>query len=94
MCFALLALKAVAEMALVFYLAQFAVRLLSFGRHERNPVYQGIRFLTAPLTRAGRCLAPGALADRHGSLLGFVIGVVLWTGLVLAKQKFHCALSP
>ncbi len=94
MCFAVVALKAVVEMALLFYLAQFVVRLISFGRHERNPVYQGIRFLTSPLTRLGRGLAPGALAGRHGALLGFVVGLVLWMSLVLAKQKLHCALSP
>lgn len=94
MCFAVLALKAVAEMALLFYLAQFAVGLLSFGRQERNPVYLGIRFLTSPLTRLGRGLAPRLLAERHGSLLGFLVGLALWMGLVVAKQKFHCALSP
>ena len=89
MCFAVVAAKAVAEMALLFYLAQYAVRLLSFGRHEDNSVYRGIRFLTSPLTRIGRALSP-AVAQRHGSLLGFLVGLALWVGLVLAKQKLHC----
>ncbi|MFA7503789.1 MAG: hypothetical protein WCZ28_03735 [Burkholderiaceae bacterium] len=90
----MIALKAIAEMALLFYLAQITVRLLSFGRHEANPVYLGIRFLTSPLTRIGRWLAPDAAGRRHASLLGFAVGVVLWIGLVLAKRGLHCVPSP
>jgi len=91
MCSAVVALKAVAEMALLFYMAQYAVRLLSFGRHEGNPVYRGIRFLTSPFTRAGCRLAPAGLGRRHAALLGFLLGLALWTALVLAKRQFHCA---
>lgn len=92
MCATVVALKAIAELALLFYVAQYAVRILSFGRHEANPVYRGIRFLTSPFTRLGAGLAPGPLARRHASLLGFLAGLVLWTGLVLAKRQLHCGI--
>ncbi len=94
MCPTVTVLKAVVEMALLFYLAQLGVRILSFGRHEANPVYRAIRFLTSPLTRIGRWLAPDAAGRRHASLLGFAVGVVLWIGLVRAKRGLHCVPSP
>ena len=90
MCPTVIVLKAVVEMALLFYLAQLGVRILSFGRHEANPVYRAIRFLSSPFTRLGRGLVPGA--PRHAPLLGFLLGLALWTLLVLAKRQFQCGL--
>lgn len=92
MCSAVIAAKAIVEMALLLYLAQLAVRLLSFGRHEANPVYRGIRFLTSPLTGLGGALAPGPSPRRHAPLLGALLGVALWIALVLAKRQWHCGL--
>jgi hypothetical protein len=94
MCALVVALKAVAELALLFYVAQFGVRLLSFGRHEDNPVYRGLRFLTSPFTRLGSALAPAALAHRHAALLGMLSGLALWVAMVLAKRQLLCGLAP
>lgn len=82
-----IALKAVAEMVMLLYLAQAMVRLLSFGRHERNAVYLGLRFLTSPVTRVGRWLSPRAVLDRHAAMVGFVLTCWIWVGLVLAKAQ-------
>lgn len=89
MLLAVVMLKAVVEMALLLYVAQAAIRLMSFGRHEANPVYRGVRFLTMPLT--GVASRIGATAPR-AALVGFGLGCLLWIVLVLAKRALHPAL--
>lgn len=59
-------------------LAQGAVYLLSFGRHEDNAIYRLIRFLTSPVTRLVRLITPGKVADRHIPFVAFFLLFWLW----------------
>jgi uncharacterized protein YggT (Ycf19 family) len=54
-----------AAVSLLLLLGQFAVRLLSFGRHEQNPVYRLFRVLTGPVVRLTRAITPAKVADEH-----------------------------
>ena len=59
-------------------LAQGAVYVLSFGRHEDNAVYRFIRFLTSPVTRVVRVLTPAKVADRHVPIVAFFLLFWVW----------------
>ncbi len=79
-------LKGLVEVAAMLLLALGAVRLLSFGRHEGNPVYRLLQTATAPLTRATRRLTPAVVADRHLGLVTFLL--LFWAWLALLAVKF------
>lgn len=78
-------LKGLVEVAALLLLALGAVRLLSFGRHDGNPVYRLLQVATAPLTRVTRRLTPAIVADRHVGLVTFLLLFWAWVGLVLLK---------
>ena len=61
------------------------VWLISFGRHEQNPVYRALRFLTAPVVRAVRSITPEAIVDRHVPAVAFFVLFWCWVGLVFLK---------
>ena len=69
---------AVCAFAGLLLLGQGAVWLISFGRHERNPVYRAVRFLTSPVTRLVRLFTPARIADRHLPLVAFLLLFWVW----------------
>lgn len=79
--------KGLVEFAALLLLAQAAVRLLSFGRHEANPVYRGLRLLTSPVTRLTRQVTPAKVADRHVAVVAFLMLFWLWVLLLVAKAQ-------
>ena len=78
-------LKGLVEVAALLLLARAAVRLLSFGRHEANPVYRVLEVATVPLVRVTRRLTPAVVADRHLALVAFLLLCWAWVGLVILK---------
>lgn len=78
-------LKGLVEVAAMLLLARGAVRVLSFGRHDGNPVYRLLAVATAPLTRLTRRLTPAIVADRHVPLVAFLLLFWAWFGLVVLK---------
>ena len=80
-------LKGLVEFAGLLLLAQGAVRLLSFGRHEQNLVYQGLRFLTRPVVAAARAVTPAAIVDRHVPAVAFFLLFWCWVALLLLKVQ-------
>ena len=81
----LIVLKGLVEVAALLLLARGAVRLLSFGRHRANPVYQLLLVATAPLTRVTRRLTPAIVDDRHVAFVTFLLLFWAWVGLVVLK---------
>jgi hypothetical protein len=71
-------LKGLVEFAAFLLLAQGGIYVLSFGTHERNPVYRAVRFLTSPLTRCVRLITPARVADRHLPIVAFLMLFWLW----------------
>ncbi len=71
-------LKGLVEFAALLLLAQGGIYALSLGRHEANPVYRAVRFLTSPLTRLARLITPAAVAERHLPMVAFLLLFWVW----------------
>jgi hypothetical protein len=66
-------------------IAQFIVYVLSFGRHETNHIYKGLRFLTSPVTKVVRLITPRVIADRHVPFVAFFIVFWTWAALIYIR---------
>jgi hypothetical protein len=86
---AVVVLKGLVEFAGLLLIGQGLVFVLSFGRHETNPVYRAMRFLTSPVTRAVRRLSPAFIVDRHVPALALVLLFWLWVALAIAKFRLQ-----
>ena len=85
-------LKGLVEVAAMLVAARAAVRVLSFGRHEANPVYRLLVVATAPLMRLTRRLTPAIVADQHLPLVTFLLLGWVWAGLLALKvANVHAA---
>lgn len=67
-------------------IAQGLVFVFSFGRHEQNPVYRFLRFLTSPVTRAVRAITPGFVVDRHVPVVAFLLLFWAWVALIFVRR--------
>jgi len=67
-------------------IAQGLVFAFSFGRHEQNPVYRFLRFLTSPVTRAVRAITPSAVVDRHVPVVAFLLLFWAWIALIFVRR--------
>jgi hypothetical protein len=82
-------LKGLVEFAGLMLLGQGIVFVLSFGRHETNPIYRAMRFLTSPVTRFVRWATPAFVVDRHVPALAFVLLFWIWVALLVAKLRLQ-----
>ena len=82
-------LKGLVEFAGLMLLGQGMVWVLSFGRHETNPIYRAMRFLTSPITRFVRRVAPAFVVDRHIPALAFVLLFWIWVALLVTKIRLQ-----
>jgi hypothetical protein len=79
----LLYLQTLVMFAGLLLLGQGLVFVLSFGRHETNPVYRLFRFLTSPVVKAARAITPQQVADRHVPLVAFFLLFWIWLALAV-----------
>jgi hypothetical protein len=79
-------LRALAEIAGMFLLAQGALFLLAGGRREQNIVYQLFRIVTRPVICATRRIMPKAIIDRHIPFVAFFLLFWLWIVLAYVRQ--------
>lgn len=68
-------------------LGQFVVYAMSFGRHEQNPVYRAMRFLTSPIVKPVRRITPAAVIDKHVPVVSFLL--VFWAWALTAYFKYE-----
>ncbi|MEY4212782.1 MAG: hypothetical protein ACO29W_01880 [Burkholderiaceae bacterium] len=73
--------KALVEFAGFLLLGQGLVFLLSFGRHESNPIYRFLRFLTGPVVRPVRVITPRFVVDQHVPAIALFILFWAWVAL-------------
>jgi uncharacterized protein YggT (Ycf19 family) len=78
-------LKGLVEFAGLLLLARGAVFMISFGRHEQNPIYQFLRFLTRPLLTAARLITPSFIVDRHLPAVAVFLLLCCWIALIVLK---------
>lgn len=86
-------LKGLVEFVGLLLLGQGLVFLMSFGRHESNPIYRLLRFLTSPVTRLVRRVAPRFVVDRHVPALAFILLFWIWVALTVAKLRLQMPVS-
>ena len=70
----------------LLFIGQFLVFVLSFGRHEGNPVYRFFRFLTSPINRVVRRITPKAVVDKHVPLVSFLLVFWIWVVLIFVRR--------
>jgi uncharacterized protein YggT (Ycf19 family) len=82
-------LKGLVEFAGLLILGQGLVFLMSFGKHEQNPVYRAMAFLTSPITRVVRRITPAFVVDRHVPAVALFILFWIWVALLVAKVRLQ-----
>jgi hypothetical protein len=83
------ALKLITEVALLALLGQWLLGWLTGPRREANLFYQLLQIMGRPALWLARRLSPRLVLDRHLPLVAFLLLVLAWTGLTLAKIA-HC----
>jgi hypothetical protein len=78
-------LKGLIELLGVLVLAQEIVRLISFGRHQSNPVFRLLTFFSRPVMQLARWISPRLVIERHLPAVALLMLAVVWFCLVLAK---------
>lgn len=64
---------AIAAFAWLLLAGRFLVRAMSLGRHEVNPVYRLLVFLSSPVVGLVRRLTPSRVLDEHLPLVAFLL---------------------
>ena len=72
------AVKALAELALLFLLGQGLLYILAGQKREGNFVYQLFRTLTNPVLRATRSITPKFIVDRHTPYVAVLLLFWIW----------------
>ncbi len=80
-----MAVKLVAEIALMALLGQGLLALLAGQKRDRNLFYQLLSMLTRPFVRATRFVTPSLLIDRHVPYVTFLLLAMIWLAATVAK---------
>lgn len=67
-------------------IGQGLVYVMSFGRHDNNPIYRVFRFLTSPVVRGVRLITPTKVADRHVPVVSFFLAFWAWVILIFVRH--------
>jgi hypothetical protein len=78
-------LKAMIEVALFAFLGQGILYILAGARRDKNLVFVMLKTVTMPVTKFIRFVSPGIVLDRHIPLASFILLLVIWAGLTMAK---------
>lgn len=81
----LTAVRALAEIAGLFLLAQGALFLLAGGTRDKNVIYQLFCIVTRPVTSATRLMMPKLIADKHIPYVAFFLLFGLWILLAYVR---------
>jgi hypothetical protein len=79
---AVVAVKALAELAGMFLLGRGLLFILAGAHRERNVFYQILAVVTNPLIKAVRFITPRVIIDRHIPYVAFLLVVWIWIGAV------------
>ena len=78
-------LKLLAEIALLAFLGQWVLALLTGPKRDQNLFYQVLQVLTKPFVRGARLVTPRIVLDRHVPLVAFLLLLSVWVGATIAK---------
>ena len=81
----ILAIKLIAEIALMALFGQWVLGLLAGQRKSTNLFYQVLQVLTRPFVRLTRFITPSFVLERHLPLVAFLLLGFLWIAVTIAK---------
>lgn len=84
-----LAIKLIAEIALLALLGQWLLGLLAGARREQNLFYMVLKTIGSPFVRVARLLSPRLVLDRHVPLVAFFLLLFIWLASTIFKIQ-HC----
>lgn len=81
----ILAIKLVAEIALMALLGQGVLALLAGAGRHHNPIYQLLGLVTRPVVAPVRFITPRGVATHLHPVVAFLLLAVVWLAAVLGK---------
>lgn len=87
----LVILKALAELAFMFFLGRGALFVLAGRRRAGNIFYQILCIVTDPVIRATRWLTPRQVLDAHIPFVAVVLVAWVWLAIVFWALPTICA---
>lgn len=89
-----MAVKLVAEIALMALLSQWLLGLLAGAKRETNMFYKLLQVITGPFIKVTRMISPRFVLDRHVPLGAFLLVSVVWFVAVITKINLCLQLGP
>lgn len=89
-----MAVKLVAEIALMALLSQWLLGLLAGAKRETNMFYKLLQVITSPFIKVTRMISPRFVLDRHVPLGAFLLLSVVWFVAVITKINLCLQLGP
>jgi hypothetical protein len=89
-----MAVKLVAEIALMALLSQWLLGLLAGAKRETNMFYKLLQVITRPFIKVTRMISPRFVLDRHVPLGAFLLLSVVWFVAVITKINLCLQLGP
>jgi hypothetical protein len=87
----LVIVKALAELAFMFFLGRGALYILAGHKREGNIFYGVLRVVTDPVIRAARFLTPRFVVDAHIPFVAVLLLVWIWLAIVFWALPAMCA---
>lgn len=84
-------LKALTEVAGIALLGQGVLYLLAGPNRENNIFYKILKAITAPAIKVTRFIAPRFVQDRQIGYLAFILVLIIWVVLTIAKIRLILA---
>ncbi|MEO7953827.1 MAG: hypothetical protein ABIR35_07020 [Polaromonas sp.] len=82
-----LAIKLVAEIALLALFGQWLLGRVLGASRQGNPFYGVLQLLGRPWVSAARWIAPKVVAERHVPALAFLLLLLVWSAASIVKVK-------
>ena len=87
----LVIVKALAELAFMFFLGRGALYILAGHRREGNIFYGVLRVVTDPIIRAARFVTPRMVVDAHIPFVAVLLVAWIWLAIVFWALPAMCA---
>jgi hypothetical protein len=81
----ILAIKLIAEIALLALFGQWVLGLLAGARKEQNFFYQILQIIGKPFVSVARFVTPKFVLERHYPLVAFLLLVFVWLAATILK---------
>lgn len=87
----LVIVKALAELAFMFFLGRGTLYILAGAKREGNIFYQVLKIVTNPVIRIARLITPRIVIDAHIPFVAVVLVAWVWLAIVFWALPAMCA---